>query len=170
MEQKKWEKDQTPYVIFVCSKCKQYSYVRITQKTKRCLRCGRTHQVKSILDKGEIVYGMTEAVNKVKQLQNFLGEAQFSTENEFIVSLNNEIIEKIPKPLKRTVDFEEKFQKCLIELSLKYRRFPLHLINIMAQDYGIPSSELKLLIKKSIKNGILQTTGKEKSYFTLLKK
>jgi len=170
MEQKKWEKDQTPYVVFICTKCQQYSYVKTTQKTKKCLRCGRTHQVKNILDKGEVVYGMTEAVNKVIQLQNSLGEAQFSTENEFIVSLNNQIIQKAPKPLERMEDYEEKFQQCLTKLSSKYSRFPLHLMEIMAQNYEIPPSELKLLINKSLKNGILQSTGKEKSYFTLVKR
>lgn len=169
MEQKKWEKNQTPYVVFNCTKCKQHSYVKTTQKTKKCLRCGRIHQVKNILDKGEIVYGMTEAVNKVKQLQNSLGEAQFSTENEFIMSLNNQIIQKAPKPLERMEDYEEKFQHCLTKLSSKYSRFPLHLIEIMAQDYEIPPSELSLLINKSIKKGILQSTEKEKSYFTLVK-
>ncbi len=168
MEQKKWEKDQTPYVVFICTRCKQYSYVKTTQKTKKCLRCGRTHQVKNILDKGEIVNGMTKAVNKVKQLQNSLGEAQFSTENEFIVSFNNQIIKKAPKPLEKMEDYEEKFQQCLTKLSSNYSRFPLHLIEILAQDYEIPPSELKLLIKKSIKNGILQST-KKKSYFTIVK-
>ncbi|MHA2429410.1 MAG: DUF1922 domain-containing protein [Promethearchaeota archaeon] len=170
MEQKKWEKDQTPYVVFICTKCQQYSYVRNTQKTKKCLRCGRTHQVKNILDKGEIVYGMTEAVNKVKQLQNSLGEAQFSTETEFIVSINNRIIKKVSKPIERIGDFDGKFRKCLTELSSLYSRFPLHLIKIMARDYEIPPSELKLLINKYLKNGVLQSTGKEKSYFTLVKR
>ena len=169
MEQKRWEKDQTPYVVFICTKCQQYSYVKTTQKAKKCLRCGRTHQVKNILDKGEIVYGMTEAVNKVKQLQNSLGQAQFSTENEFIVYLNNQIIQKVPKPLERLEDYEERFQQCLKKLSSKYSRFPLYLIEIIAQDYEIPPSEISLLINKSIKNGILQSTEKEKSYFTLVK-
>ena len=169
MEQKKWEKDQTPYLVFICTKCQQYSYVKTTQKTKKCLRCGRNHQVKNILDKEEIVYGMTEAVNKVKQLQNSLGEAQFSTENEFIVSLDNQITQKAPKPLERMEDYEEKFQQCLTKLSSKFRKFPLHLIEIMAQDYEIPPLEIRLLINKSIKNGILQFTEKEKSYFSLVK-
>jgi hypothetical protein len=90
-------------------------------------------------------------------------------ENEFVGSIDNEIMKLTPKSLERIGDFEERFQKCLIELSSKYRRFPLYLIKIMAQNYEIPPSELKLLINKSIKNGILQSTSKENSYFTLTK-
>ncbi len=69
MEEAGFKKDETPYIIFPCSKCKQYMYVKTTQKTKRCLRCGRSHKVVSINDSGEIVEGITEAVNTVKQKQ-----------------------------------------------------------------------------------------------------
>jgi hypothetical protein len=72
MEKGKWKRDETPYLIFQCSKCQQYSYVKTTQKTKKCLRCNHTHQVQHLLGKGEIVKGMTAAVERVIILQNKL--------------------------------------------------------------------------------------------------
>ncbi|MFX0019555.1 MAG: hypothetical protein ACFFAK_13115 [Promethearchaeota archaeon] len=166
MEQRKWEKDQTPYVVFICTKCQQYSYVKTTQKTKKCLRCGRIHQVRNILDKGEIVYGMTEAVNKVKQQQNSLGEAQFSIENEFILfSAPKALSDKLTS--KEKEDYTLTFQALLNTLASRYKKFPAYMIEILAKDYDIPPLELKLLIRRSIKNGVLKYT--EKAYFTLLK-
>ena len=69
MEEVGFKKDENPYIVFPCSKCKQYMYVKTTQKTKRCLRCGRYHKVVTILSTGEIAKGMTNAVNMVKQKQ-----------------------------------------------------------------------------------------------------
>ena len=151
MEHKKWEKDSTPYLVFTCSKCKQYSYVKTTQKTKKCLRCGRTHQVKNILDKGEIVNGMSKAVNKVKELQNSLGKAQFSSEKEFVLHF-----------LKRFNSEESKnpyvlFQNVLEKLIAKYKKVPCYMVEILAQEYGIPASEIRLLALKYI--------GKETHWF-----
>ncbi len=59
--------------MFKCDKCAQYIYVNTKQKTKKCLRCGCTHQVKNIREKkieSETVLGLTTAVNKIKELQN----------------------------------------------------------------------------------------------------
>ena len=72
MEEAGWKKDEKPYLIFTCSKCKQYLYVKTLQKTKKCLRCGRQHKVSSIINSGEIVKGITKAVEMVKTLQNEL--------------------------------------------------------------------------------------------------
>ena len=161
MEQKRWEKDQTPYVVFPCNKCAQYSYVKTTQKTKKCLRCGRTHQVKNILDKGEIVYGMTEAVNKVKQQQNSLGEAQFSSEKEFVLHSPLKIVnDKFTS--EESKDSHKLFQNLLDKLVAKYNKVPYYMIEILAQEYGIPASEIRLIALKYI--------GKEKIYFSLEKK
>jgi len=166
MEQKRWEKDKTPYVVFICTKCQQYSYMKTTQKTKKCLRCGRIYQVKKVLDKGEIVYGITEAVNKMKHQQNSLGDAQFSTENEFILYSGPEALsDKLTS--KKNKDYTVLFQTLLNSLASTYKKFPAYMIEILAQDYGIPPLELKLLIRRFIKNGVLKYTGK--AYLTLLK-
>ena len=69
-------KDESNYIVFSCTKCHQYSYVKTTQKTKKCLRCNRTHQVQTLLGSGEIVKGMTAAVERVKVLQNELAEKE----------------------------------------------------------------------------------------------
>ncbi|MCK4859155.1 MAG: hypothetical protein KAS87_01200, partial [Candidatus Omnitrophica bacterium] len=88
MEEIAFKKDETPYLVFVCKKCRQYSYVKTVQKTKKCLRCGRTHQVKDILNLGEIVSGMTEAVNTVKRKQTELAIPEFRSEGDFVVATN----------------------------------------------------------------------------------
>jgi len=54
------------------SKCKQYLYVKTSQKAKRCLRCGQYHKISSIINSGEIVKGLSEAVDAVKTRQNEL--------------------------------------------------------------------------------------------------
>ena len=88
MEEIAFKKDESPYLVFTCKKCRQYSYVKTTQKTKKCLRCGRTHQVKDILSLGEIIYGMTAAVEVVKQKQTELAIPEFRSEGDFVVITN----------------------------------------------------------------------------------
>ena len=73
MEEATFKKDENPYLIFECTKCKQFMYVKTTQKGKKCLRCGRTHTVSKIINSGEIVNGMTTAVEEVKKKQNEFG-------------------------------------------------------------------------------------------------
>ena len=41
-------------------------YAKTTQKTKKCLRCGCSHKVSTVINSGVIVKRMTEAVNMVK--------------------------------------------------------------------------------------------------------
>ena len=70
IEEIAWKKDETPYIVFSCSKCKQFTYTKTTQKLKKCVRCGRTHIVANIEEQGEIVYGISKAVELVKIKQN----------------------------------------------------------------------------------------------------
>ena len=79
-------KDQKPYLIYACLNCKQFSYVKTTQKTAKCLRCGRFHKVSKILHKGEIVKGITAAMNHVKEKQNQLS----INESKFQLNLRTE--------------------------------------------------------------------------------
>lgn len=161
MENLKRKNDSNPYVVFTCAKCHQYLYVKKTQIVKKCLRCRKTHQVKIILDKGEIVYGISNAVNRIKELQNSFGNAQFSTETEFRVALKKNLKKY---NLYTDTDYEKVFSNLLNTLSSKYREFPLYMIQLMAKDYQIPSLELKILIKKAIKEKSL-ILSKKKSYY-----
>jgi len=174
MEEIAFKKDETPYLVFTCKKCRQYSYVKTTQKTKKCLRCGHTHQVKDLLGLGEVVYGMTAAVDTVKQKQTELAIPEFRSEGDFFVATNKFPI-RIPikkskrkvlsdKDNNKNIDFKEPFSEILLELSKLYGKFPKYMLEIMAQNYGIPAVELKLLIKGFKKQGII-TVLKNKDFY-----
>ena len=163
------KKDETPYLVFACRKCYQFSYVKTVQKTKKCLRCGRTHQVRDILNDGEVVYGMTEAVNTVKRKQNELAIPEFRSGSDFVVATNT-----IARPKNRVkalrnedqeVDYEERFAEMLFELSKLYKRFPRYMLEIMAENYGIPAIELKTLITNAKKSEILTKNGDNDLYY-----
>ena len=173
MEETVIKKDETPYIIFACKKCQQYSYVKTVQKTKKCLRCGRTHQVREILVDGEIVYGMTEAVNAVKRKQNELSTPEFRSESDFVVATNaivrpkNKI--KVIKDEDQKIDYGQKFTNMLFELSKLYKRFPSYMLEIMCKDYGIPVIELKTLIRSAKKSRMLIKNGDDDMYYKLNK-
>jgi len=179
MEETAFKKDETPYLVFTCKKCRQYSYVKTAQKTKKCLRCGRTHQVKDILGLGEIVYGMTEAVNTVKRKQTELAIPEFRSEGDFVVATNKFPTRTPVKKSKRKVlseidsdkninsDLKEQFSEILLELSKLYGKFPKYMLEIMAENYGIPAKELKLLIRSFKKQGVLTVLKNEDFYYQL---
>ena len=172
MEETAFKKDETPYLIFACRKCQQFVYVKTTQKTKKCLRCGRSHQVKTVLNEGEIVHGMTLAVNTVQRKQNEFAVPEFRSQNDFIIdtkSIHSNSLtfsyskeDKIDEP-----DIKFKFKTLLLKLSKLYSKFPGYLIEIMAEDFGIPSQEIPRLIKKFKKKGILIPLKDEQSYFKI---
>ena len=177
MEEIAFKKDESPYLVFTCKKCRQSSYVKTTQKTKKCLRCGRTHQVKDILNLGEVVYGMTAAVEAVKQKQTEIAIPEFRSEGDFVVATS---ISPIRTPVKKSKtkvlsdidhdndnNFEKLFSEVLIELSKLYDKFPKYILEIMAENYGIPSLELNLLIKSFKKQGILTVLKNENFYYQL---
>lgn len=160
MDRVAWEKDETAYVIFPCFKCKHYLSVKINQKTKKCLRCGRTHQVKSVVNKGEIVYGVSKAVIRVKELQNTRGTPKFSAESGFNISSTNIDIE-VRKEVHHI------FNNLLKALSLKHKEFPLYMIELIAQEYQIPPLELKSLIRKAIQEKVLVPLSKQRYKFRM---
>ena len=167
MEEMTWKRDETPYIIFSCNKCGQYMYVKETQKTKKCLRCGRSHIVTQIKNVSEVVKGMTSAVKIVKQKQNELAIKDLGNEPEFRTSGDFKISNSIsPKKFILTEfqvkdnkgnedDYLESFKKMLLELSKSYKEFPLSIIEIMAENYSVPNVELKNLIRNFQKQGIL---------------
>lgn len=163
------KKDETPYLIFACKKCSEYSYVKTVQKTKKCLRCGRTHQVLDILKYVDVVYGMTEAVNSVKKKQNELTTPEFRSGSDFVVATNTFARSKSRiKALRnknQEIDYEENFTEMLLQLSKLYKQFPKYMIEIMAEDYGIPAIALKTLIRSAEKIGALIKNDDSNLYY-----
>jgi len=166
MEEVGFKKDETPYILFACSKCRQFMYVKTTQKTKKCLRCGRSHKVDSINKSSEIVKGMTEAVSMVKQKQAEFGlkesgdfpelraKGDFKSSNKIKFS-TAQIKENLKENLDISEDYSADFSRMLSEISNAYKKFPYYIVEIMAKDYNIPETELKILFQNFITNGIL---------------
>ena len=175
MEDTTIKRDETPYLIFACKKCGGFSYIKTVQSTKKCLRCGRKHQVQDILKSGEVVLGMTEAVNTVKRKQNELSIPEFRSGSDFIVQTVNRTVRCVPNITKRRsltdnngfeLAHKQKFTTMLLELSKLYKRFPKYMLELMAENYGIPPIELKILITKAKKSGMLLKNDNIDQYFT----
>ena len=67
------------------------------------------------------------------------------------------------------MDYDETFLKMLQFLQLTYNKFPKFMIEIMAEKYGIPLKEIKPLMLKFRRKGILQILKEEGSTFKLNK-
>jgi hypothetical protein len=155
MEENGWEKDQNQYLIATCLKCKQFMYVKTTQKTKKCLRCGRMHKVSSILNSGEIVKGMTKAVEMVKTRQNELAIREMGNIPELRAADDFTVKRRRKKIINIDKNLSTKFQKMLQEISSSYTKFPSYVLEIMADNFSIPLPELKILVRSFQKKGIL---------------
>lgn len=160
MEEPTFKKDDTPYLIFECAKCKQYLYAKTTQKRKKCIRCGRTHTVLTMVNNGEIVNGMTAAVKLVKRRQNEFAKKElghipeFRAYGDFILATQKSKNEDVHDN-DCSEETSSKFKELLNEISSTYKKFPLYLIEIIAENYGIANAELKDLMKSFKKKGIL---------------
>ena len=138
MEEAKWKKDETPYLIFECAKCKQFLYVKTTQKGKKCLRCGRIHIVSNILNSGKIVNGMTAAVEIVKIRQDEFGKKELGHTPEFRAFGDFTVAVKKSKYITTSNEESSKkttsqFKEMLKEISFSYKKFPLYIIEIIAE-------------------------------------
>ncbi|MCK4379798.1 MAG: hypothetical protein KAW51_01590 [Candidatus Lokiarchaeota archaeon] len=65
------------------------------------------------------------------------------------------------------MDYDETFLKMLQFLQLTYHKFPKFMIEIMADNYGIPLNEINHLMLKFRKEGILLIL-KDKGYTFML--
>lgn len=65
------------------------------------------------------------------------------------------------------MDYSNKFLEVLHYLSTTYRKFPKFMIEIISENYGIPSSKIKELIYKFRKEGILVIVKNEGYTFIL---
>ncbi len=159
-----WKKDTTPYLIFRCSKCRQYLYVKRSQRNKKCLRCGKSHNIKNINEE-EIVNGMSIAVKRVKERQNELakktsgGKPELRGASDFHVSSDTKNLGFIKKHRKSN-EIKERFQVLLKELSSKYKIFPKYMIELLIEDYQIEKSDLKFLIISALKKELLKEVKK----------
>ena len=166
MEEGGWKRDETPYLIFRCPKCQQYSYVKTTQKAKKCLRCNRTLQVQRILGRGIIVKGMTAAVERVKNLQNELARNTLGREPDLVSEKGFSLPQKEGFTQASEVnsndqnsdqdkDYYPVFLVMLSELNSNYKKFPRYMIDIMAEERNIPHLILPLFMRKAFREGIL---------------
>jgi len=120
-------------------------YVKTTQKTKKCLRCGRHHKVATIINSGEIVNGMTNALNMVKQKQAEFGLIKGADTPEFRATGDFKSSRKVKyksaskiKELDINEDYSANFKRLLSEVSRSYKKFPYYIIEMMAEEYNIP--------------------------------
>lgn len=176
MDEQVWKRDKNSYLVFSCKKCNQFSYVKLTQKSKKCLRCGHTHQVKFIIPSGEIVLGITNALELVKKMQEKLkGHPQFEVANSFKIAGNRLSISRNQKkhnkgqedPLIEKQSNSIQFKEMLLELGASYKSFPRYLIELLADDYSIPKEEIPQLIRMMIRQKILGQSEENDDYFLL---
>ena len=168
-----WVKDTTAYVLFKCPKCKQYLYAKTEQKTKKCLRCGVIHEAIKIIKTGEIVYGLSNAIEMVKKRQHELAlkelgnNPEFNSFHEFKIT-NPRGKSKESSSYKEDIDdFNSTFITILEEIRRQYSTFPMYLIELKAEEYGIQKKELQILINSFTQKGILKKT---KQGFFIFKK
>ena len=173
MEENAFKKDITPYLIFACKRCQQYSYVKTTQKTKKCLRCGHSYQVIDLLHEGEIVSGISKAVDTVTRKQNELSVPEFRSQGDFVINTSDKILKKQNLLSLSKGDFKKrneagvKFKALLYNLSNLYGKFPRYMIEIMAENSGISGEEIPHLIEIFEKQGILVQLKDDGFYYQI---
>ena len=59
------------------------------------------------------------------------------------------------------IDYSEKFLEALHFLQSSYKKFPKFMIEIIAENYGIPPAEVKKLINIFRRNGMLKILKNE---------
>lgn len=65
------------------------------------------------------------------------------------------------------MDYSNRFLEALEYLQSTYKKFPKFMIEIVAENYGIPLEEIKELIIIYTKNGILKILKNEGFYYQL---
>jgi DNA-binding IscR family transcriptional regulator len=65
------------------------------------------------------------------------------------------------------IDYSNKFLEALNYLKSTYKKFPKFMIEIIAEENGIPNNEVKKLINTYTKNGILKIQRSEGFYYQL---
>ncbi len=65
------------------------------------------------------------------------------------------------------IDYSGRFLEALHSLQKNYKKFPKFMIEIIAENYGIPSPEVKKLISLFRRNGMLKILKNEGFYYKL---
>ena len=163
MEEVRWKKDETSYLLFSCEKCGRWLYVKTTQKNKKCLSCRKTHNVNSIKNRSEVVKGITSAARRVKDLQHELAQKEgeglpdlrseddFSTITTKSSQLSSNKISS--KRCNKNIDLSRQFYKALLDV--KFQSFPFYIIEMIAEELEIQKSDLIMLMRGYIKAKIL---------------
>lgn len=168
MEGLTFKKDEKPYLVFPCTKCGQYTYAKLTQKGKKCLRCGRSHQLEKMKNVGEIISGMSNAVETVKQRQNEpareeLGrDPDFESKNSFRKGFvsdfepqNSGDHESKDVDGSKDMSAYENFKGILLSKTKHFPTFPKYVLELLAEEAGISKKEMKAFVRKLLKEGFL---------------
>lgn len=163
MEYIGFKKDKNEYLIFRCVKCNHYSYVKSTQKTKKCLRCNRTYQVRKIQYE-TIVKGITKALETVKKKQNEEALKEFQEFPELRAKLDYvPSHESTPTPNQmqgnkkndNKDEYYTTFLATLKDIKKVYTKIPRYFLSILLERAKIPKSKLKVLINHALKDNRL---------------
>jgi PHP family Zn ribbon phosphoesterase len=138
------------YIVFKCSKCFEYTYAKVSQKRKKCPRCGRNHTVQKL--KGDIVEGPTEARNKVVLMQNMKTGGKLP---EFESLVRTIVISKASS----SKDFNEiktefgNFISVIYKFQLNEKidpnsGFPAYILDILLNEIGFPKFKQKKMIER----------------------
>jgi len=118
---------------------------------------------------------MSVAVDTVKKKQNELAVPEFRSHSDFIINTNSNknksdkfSFREINKGTKSENTL--KFKSLLLKLSKLYGKFPKYMIEIMAENEGIPSQDLPKLITEFKKKGFLTLLKDEDFYYKITRK
>jgi hypothetical protein len=65
------------------------------------------------------------------------------------------------------IDYSERFLEALHSLQKSYKKFPKFMIEIIAENYGIPTPEVKKLFNIFRRKGVLKILKNEGFYYQL---
>ncbi len=172
MNDLQWKKDENPYLVFSCNKCKQFSYVKIDKLRRKCGRCNRINYLKNII--GEVVKGITAAKDLVIKKQNEIaykeygGKPTFQTNSSFIIrpkKSHPEISNSIKLNIKSEKNYEIEFEALLQKLLKNgYKKVPNYLFEMEMS--GIPKEFLMPLMKSFSFKGVLKEL--KNNYFEIM--
>lgn len=138
------------YIVFKCSKCFQHTYAKVSQKGKKCPRCGRNHTVEQL--KGDIVEGPTEAMKRVKRFQNMKTGNKLP---EFKSSVRTMVITKAKGGGKFNENKTEfgNFLSVIYKFQLNENidpnnGFPVYILDILLDEINFPKFKQKKMIER----------------------
>ena len=135
----------------------------------------RTHRVAKLPDTTEVIYGLNNAINAVKDKQHTLAIQEtghtpdLRSNIEFRIGTHSANPSNFPKTLLGVELIEGAYAKeftiLLLDLFSKFSHFPRYMIHMVSSEYHIPHSEIPLLLSRFLHSGILIALPNE--YFTL---